>query len=256
MRILNYVLLVTGFCSLLSCKDDNTIAPSDDTKTGSVKMEFQNYVGDKPMELSGLSNYENENGDDFKVTLFKYYVSNVVLVNKDGTTIFVEPESYHLINQDDNTSLSFELSSVPAGTYSSVRLMFGVDSLHNVSGAQTGALDPANGMFWTWSTGYIMAKMEGTSSKVGSSGGALSFHLGGFSGTYKAIKTLELAFPKDMEVTESNQSGITIKADVLAWFKSPNLIDFSVLNSIGSIDETSGKMSDNAHNMFSVTEIK
>ena len=36
----------------------------------------------------------------------------------------------------------------------------GVDSLRNVTGVQTGALDPAMDMYWTWNTGYVMAKLE------------------------------------------------------------------------------------------------
>jgi hypothetical protein len=44
-----------------------------------------------------------------------------------------------------------------------IRFLLGVDSARNVSGIQTGALDPARGMFWTWNSGYVMAKIEGSS---------------------------------------------------------------------------------------------
>ena len=55
---------------------------------------------------------------------------------------------------------------MPAGNYNSLSFLLGVDSMHNVSGAQTGALDPANDMFWTWNSGYVMAKMEGASPRL------------------------------------------------------------------------------------------
>ena len=72
------------------------------------------------------------------------------------------------------------LSDVPEGSYTEMSYVLGVDSTRNVSGAQAGALSTANGMFWSWSTGYIMLKAEGTSPNSGT--GSFSFHLGGFSG--------------------------------------------------------------------------
>ncbi|WP_316930094.1 MbnP family protein, partial [Hymenobacter sp. IS2118] len=42
------------------------------------------------------------------------------------------------------------LKDIPVGDYQSVSFTVGVDSARNVAGAQTGALDPNNGMFWTW----------------------------------------------------------------------------------------------------------
>ena len=55
---------------------------------------------------------------------------------------------------------------LPEGDYTELQFLLGVDSLHNVSGAQTDDLDPAKDMFWTWNSGYVMAKMEGNSPAV------------------------------------------------------------------------------------------
>ena len=40
-------------------------------------------------------------------------------------------------------------------------LYLGVDSVLNYNGVHEGALDPINGMYWTWQTGYIHCKLEG-----------------------------------------------------------------------------------------------
>jgi len=61
----------------------------------------------------------------------------------------------------------------------------GVDSLRNVSGAQTGALSTANGMFWDWNSGYIMLKAEGMSPNSTSKN--FVFHLGGFKGVNNIV---------------------------------------------------------------------
>ncbi len=74
--------------------------------------------------------------------------------------------------------------------------LLGVDSLHNVSGAQTDALDPAKDMFWTWNTGYVMAKLEGNSPSSALVNNKYEFHVGGFSGKYNVLKKiLNLLFP-------------------------------------------------------------
>jgi len=239
------------------CKDDKKTDPAPDpaSQKGTVSVQFENYVGSSPLELNSAGYYKNENGDSFKVSRYKYYVSNIVLKTTGGST-YTEAESYHLVDQASLGSLSFDLANVPAGQYTSLTLMIGVDSLRNVSGAQTGALDPAHGMFWTWNTGYIMAKMEGSSPQVPTSDKLLSFHIGGFSGAYNATYTVELPFPQTLTVAGGTSGKIKVKSDLLTWFKSPNLVNFATLYSIGSLSAESAKIGENYRNMFTVTGVQ
>lgn len=257
MRIINYAICALSLLAFASCKDDKKIEPTKDpdptTATGTVAMKFENYVGNSALELNSLNYYQNEHGDNFRVTRYKYYISNIVLKGENGIS-YAEAESYHLLDQEDKSTLSFNMANVPAGKYTSVQLMIGVDSLKNVSGAQTGALDPAHGMFWTWSSGYIMAKVEGTSPQIPTADKMLSIHIGGFSGEFNATHTVVLPLPNTITVTDASANKITVKADLLAWFKSPNLIDFSTLYAIGSVGTESVKISQNYSNMFTVTQ--
>ena len=66
--------------------------------------------------------------------------------------------------------------------------MIGVDSARNTSGAQLGALDPANSMFWSWNSGYIFVRMEGNSPQSTQPYNKLQFHIGGFKGATNCIK--------------------------------------------------------------------
>src|SRR5690606_1551843 len=161
---------------------------------GKVEIQFEHFAGNSPLIIDGIARYTNAHGDGFTVRLFKYYISNVVLITDQGDR-FVEPESYHLINQAESSSLYLNLQAVPAGNYTKVQFLIGVDSLRNVSGAQTGALDPLNDMFWTWSTGYIMAKMEGNSVQSTAPGQVLNFHIGGFAGAYSVLQEVVLELP-------------------------------------------------------------
>ena len=96
---------------------------------------------------------------------------------KTDNSIVTIPNTYFLVNQDEEASMAIEMDSLPLGLYKSIKFMIGVDSTRNVSGSQTGALDPANGMFWTWNSGYIFLKMEGTSPVIPNTGHNFTFHI-------------------------------------------------------------------------------
>src|SRR5690606_8747836 len=104
----------------------------------------------------------------------------------------------------------------------------------NVSGAQTGALDPLNDMFWTWSTGYIMAKMEGNSVQSTAPGQVLNFHIGGFAGAYSVLQEVVLELPVTMRVSAEKTGRIHLKSDLLAWFDSPFRINFALTNNVAT----------------------
>jgi len=107
----------------------------------------------------------------------RYYLSNFQFRKTDGSW-WSHPFSYNLISLSDNPNYAFSLPDLPFGTYDAVRFLIGVDSARNVSGAQPFDLAPSNGMFWSWSSGYIMIKFEGSSPQAALN--SFSFHIGGF----------------------------------------------------------------------------
>jgi hypothetical protein len=185
------------------------------------------------------------------VSKLNYYISNVKLNATNST--YTETDSYHLVQQSDAASRAFNLGTVPAGTYYSVTFMIGVDSLRNVSGAQTGALDPTNGMFWSWSTGYIMFKMEGISPKSAQPDRSLIYHFGGFTGAYSVLRTVTLNFSTPIKVTTTAENHVHITADLLMLFKSPNIVNFAITSSVQMPGAEAKAMADNYANMFTVT---
>jgi hypothetical protein len=252
-----FLCLAAASLSMFSgCKkDDEPVPPVVETGKGTVTLKFENYVGSQPLVLATADYpYSNANGDVFKVSLYKYYVTNIRWVNANGTE-YAEPESYHLINASNSASLTFNTENVPAGTYTAVKVLLGVDSTRNVSGAQTGALDPMYGMFWAWSSGYIMAKVEGNSPQS-LSAGKISFHLGGFSGQYSVLNDVTLPLPQNMVLTDKSSSTVTFKSDVLKWFASPNLVKFGELDQVNGAGEEAYKVSRNYGSSLSVTQVQ
>lgn len=114
-------------------------------------------------------------GDTISIEQLRYYFSNVQLKNETGT--WVNLGNYHLIDIENLTSGNMNITNVPAGTYSRIRFFIGVDSTANSSGAQEGALNPANDMFWSWNTGYIFFRLKGKFN----GNNALSLDIGGLA---------------------------------------------------------------------------
>lgn len=200
-------------------------------------------------------NYTNANGDTFKVTKFNYYISNIKLTKSDGS-VFKETESYHLVQESNPASKAFTIANVPYGTYTAISFMIGVDSTRNVSGAQTGALDQANGMFWSWSSGYIMAKFEGTSPQSPATNHALTFHVGGFSGANSVLKDASPSFNgSTANVSSTVTPEIHLKTDVSKWFKSSTITNFATTHTIHMPGAAAKSIANNYANMFSVEHI-
>lgn len=240
-------LAVIAF-SFSSCdNDDDDPAAS----TGKLDIEMENTVGTAPLVLN-TGNYTTEAGDRFTVTTFNYYISNIKLTKSDGST-FAQPESYYLVKQSEEESRHFTIPDVPVGDYTGITFTIGVDSARNVAGAQTGALDPSNNMFWSWNSGYIFLKMEGTSPD--SRNNALVFHVGGFMKPYNAIRTVSPSFNgKTMMVRADHTPEIHFRADVLKLFTGMRFSD------AGSTSHSAGanavRVADNySAGMFTVDHI-
>ena len=118
------------------------------------------------------------------VETLKCYVGHIELLDMNKQIIGRDSFSYRLIDFKNSNSLNFSVNT--NSNYASyVRLTLGVDSITNATGIHCCALDPANGMYWSWQSGYIQFKLEGKEKD----GTALNLHLGGFSNAYMSSIT-------------------------------------------------------------------
>ncbi|MBL0145715.1 MAG: hypothetical protein IPP48_08115 [Chitinophagaceae bacterium] len=250
MKVLKIILpLLVTLLAFVSC-EQNADAPAP--LQGTVKVTFSNKVKGTNLVLN-TGSYINNTGETYSVKKFKYYISNVSVTNIDKAA--TEVESYHLIDQSNAASLSFSFTA-NAETYSHLNFIIGVDSLRNVSGAQTGALDPLNDMFWTWNSGYIMAKLEGTSPASAQVNNKIEYHIGGFSGPNNVLKKINITLPitaQMLNIRANKTSEIFIDADVDKWFS--NNISFATEPVCTTPGALAKKIADNYMNMFTVTNV-
>jgi hypothetical protein len=241
------LLALSGVALISSCKKDKH---DHDPEPGTVKVKVDHKWG-----MSGASFALNTelvhpmNNDTMTFTTFKYYVSNFKLKKSDGTW-WSHPESYFLVDLSNTASLTMNLTNVPAGDYTDMQYTLGVDSTRNVSGAQTGALSTSNGMFWSWNTGYIMVKAEGTSPQSGT--GNFAFHLGGFQGTNKIVTTKTVNFGAVLKVEKSNNTQVHLIANPAKLFHADPLSSGTNVMMPGAKAKS---MADNFYGGFSFDKI-
>jgi hypothetical protein len=220
--------------------------------SGSLYLELEPTVGAAPLLLNA-GTYPNGNGEQFTVSAFKYYLSNVKLRRADGSQYAV-PDSYFLVDAAQPASQHIALAQVPAGTYTGLSFVVGVDSARNVAGAQTGALDPVHGMFWDWNSGYVFMRLEGTS--PASATGRLLFAVMGFQRPYNALRTIAPPFGgASVTVSPGHEPEIHLGVDVQKMFSGPAPVRFAqVYDSEGG--PSAVRVADNyAAGMFTVEHI-
>jgi hypothetical protein len=230
--------------------------PKKTYKSGSLYIHFLNVANGKVLKLNDtVSVYNNANGDDFKITTFKYYISNLSLIMKNGGKVFI-PDSYFLVDAADSSTLIQQITNIPEGKYTGIAFTIGVDSLRNFAGAQSGALDPAKGMFWTWNSGYIFVKLEGESTKSTAKKNRLTFHIGGAKDPENTIRTFTQKFPKTLRISDGKLPELELEANAGALFEGKTTVDFAKLNfTMGG--PNSVVIADNYFNgLFKVTKIR
>lgn len=250
MKILQTVVLIGLGLALATCQ--KSISPEE--TTGTLKITIINSVKGNPVGL-GSTVHTNAFGEQYTITKFKYYVSNVGAYFS-GMANTAEKESYHLIDESKAASLSFSFAA-RVNKYSTLQFMLGVDSTRNVSGAQTGALDPLNDMFWTWNSGYIMAKMEGTSPQSTVVNNKIEYHIGGFSGVNNVLKYIPLSMPGGsmIDIRVGKTSEVVIEADFDKWWQVPNDLKIATNAVCHDPGALAKKFADNYSDMFTVKSV-
>lgn len=242
-----------------SCKKDAT-PEYDATVKAPVSVEFDNVAGSSDLQLN-TGTYTNAASQNFTVTKLKYYVSNFKFTNANGTVYTVpQNECYFLV--DESVAASHEPSfSVPEGEYTAVSFVLGVDSLRNTMdiSQRTGVLDVSGAaidMYWSWNSGYIFFKLEGTSPAVATTGNVFAYHIGGFGGyvtptvnNNKTI-TIDLKSRGTAKVKTGKTPNIHLMVDILKAFTGTTNI---VLGSPASVHSAAAgtPMANNYANMIS-----
>ncbi|MEO8771926.1 MAG: MbnP family protein [Ferruginibacter sp.] len=224
-----------------------------ENKTGTLKITFVNTANGKVITLRD-SLYTNAFGEAYSISKLKYYISNFSV---PGSSVVDEIDPYHLINVSEENNNSFEVSLSP-GNYKNISFLLGVDSIRNCSGAQTGALDPTNDMFWTWNSGYVMFKLEGTSTASKSDLQRIEHHIGGYKGANSVVTKINLNFSEEqlLQIKENGTTELVIETNLDHYWNSKSEIKISETPICTLTGDLAKKIASNFTGMFSVKSLK
>ena len=129
------------------------------------------------------------------ISMLRLYLSNFTFL-KNGSIVFEERNSYHLLDLEDENTLELKFAGLENLDFDLLQFNLGIDSLTHVSGAMGGDLDPTKGMFWTWQSGYVNFKLEGTYVKCPTRNHEFQFHLGGYLAPFQSVQSVQLKVSK------------------------------------------------------------
>jgi hypothetical protein len=256
MKTFHFLIFIYLF-TFLSCKfDDNLIGPND---KGKIVIKLTNYFYYREVTL----NYRADFTQEYSVSKFKYYLSNFKFKKADGSEyVYPKDKSYFLIVENGTktpTILNFD--DIPAGDYIGLSFIVGVDSLKSTSPIEqrSGVLATSdNEMYWSFNSGYIFLKLEGTSTKAPFTYperfGKISLHIGGYGGantpTINNLRTVTLSTnPEIAQVRKNATPTIVLGADMMQIFNGTTNLDFATTPEI-LFTPYSLKVSENYSKMF------
>ncbi|WP_299693547.1 MbnP family protein [Hydrocarboniphaga sp.] len=225
---------------LAACNGGNATQP--------LHVEISHVVGEQPLQLG--SDYALADGDHLSIDKLRYYLSNFRLRRHDGSWSAGErserdARAYFLVDESQPGSKTLSVDGFAAGDYEGLEFLIGVDAARNAAGAQTGALDPEHGMFWTWNTGYIFFKLEGHSPQSTATGHSLSYHIGGSREPANNARTVYLPLgTKPLKLAAELTSTVHLHADIAALFQSPSQSPdaLSIAEHANIMDPAGGKL--------------
>jgi hypothetical protein len=201
-------------------------------------LSFSGFFGNEKLE-EGKKYFSAVHHDSVSVDVCRFYISDVVLYAGDMP---VAEYSNKLIDLFDSTSSSLNLQFYGMSNVTEIRFKLGIDSTTNVAGVGSGDLDPTRGMYWTWQSGYINLKLEGTSRLCKSNRDKFQYHIGGYSAPVNSLRNVILKVEKD-------EGDFNVHVDVAQLLGH---IDLAGVTHIMSPSAKSQELADHAVKMFSI----
>ena len=151
-------------------------------------------MGTEPIVLEKEYVVGNES---WRFQTIKFYISAFTSVSGNGKVLNRIPTT--LIDLEDPSSQSLGRLDPVAGR---IDFLLGTDSSSNVSGILEGALDPINGMYWAWNSGYINLKTEGIYRDSTGKEFPFEFHIGGYLAPNETVRSLSFSIDSENGVPQ------------------------------------------------------
>ena len=210
-----------------------------------VNFAFNHTVGTSDLQFDTII-YTNAFGNAYSVSTLKYFISDIRLNRTDGSSHYFDMEHY-VDGKDAGTMTFVPDQTIPAGEYSEVTFVFGLDSIKNVSGRFPDP--PENNMEWPLALGegYHYMKLEG---KFDSTDLIKNYqaHTGPSKGNHYYI---EVTLPNSSFTATNNQQTVQITMDINKWWVDPHTLDLNNMTMVMGNLQMQQTLHDNGENVFS-----
>lgn len=152
--------------------------------------------------------------ETLQIEILRFYITHVVVEYENGEQHSDNTLAY-LFDYEIPESWIVQLPDAPKNPVKKVHFRMGTDSTLNVAGVLDGALDPINGMYWAWNTGYINFKLEGIFM-----GKELEYHIGGYRSPYTTDRPIAVSL---------QGSDNRIYVDLLQWIEKAQALDIHAM---------------------------
>lgn len=209
-----------------------------------LRIRFRVYVHGEPLQLN--KKYKNPFGEIYEISRFRFYAGKFKPVYTNKETKSKHPSSYQLIDFSDSTSTLMEFPA-NSGTCDGIQFELGIDSVDQNRGAQSGPLDPLNGMFWTWNSGYQSFRLEGYSPESEQPAHIIAYHIGGYRYPYSTVWKIKMNTINNQIFRITNEYKITVEVPVELdyFFDGPTPLRIREIPSCTTPGELSRKISEN-----------
>ena len=244
------IIIVVLHAAVLMCP--RLIAQTNENQSFVIPVIFQfiHKIAGDPLEFDSIR-YANEFGNSYSIVTLKYFISAVTLQQTNGESLELVKNRY--IDASDVRTCTFTASErIPAGPFSNLSFIFGLDPQTNISGRFPNA--PENRMEWPefMGGGYHYMKLEG---KIDSAGDIRNFqaHTGQLDGIARFIK---VSLDSPSFLIDNKGVTITVVMDINEWWHAPHTIDLNTITSIMDNGSVQQQLMENGADVFSLGAIK
>lgn len=189
------------------------VFPYNAMAQANTEITFQSSWNDAPMLLD--SQYRSSNSEWVQFSGIKWYCSNLQVTFSDKTQ-WQYPKRHLLLDFSEFETNKITIPHASDISVIEISFIIGIDSLTQSAGAIGDDLDPTNGMYWTWQSGYIHAKIEGNTNLSNHPKHEFVLHLGGYRHPFNAIRQVTFN-------ARAHQKSLIIDADMSSFISGCNL---------------------------------
>ena len=257
-RISGILILIAAI--LIGCD-----SASEQNGYGHLLVQFEHRV-DNSSAAYDMMIYENAAGNNYEMSEIQWFISDLVLVGKDGDEFQIGGDDWiHYVDTDLESTLSWAISgNIEAGEYTGIKFTFGIKGEKNIPDMFTDP--PESNMMWPYHMGgdeggYHYMKLNGFWMKEEVERTPFNFHIG-VGHIYDEENNItgfvqnwfETLLPvSGFEVKDGGISELSIIMNIENWFTEPHDYDHDVYGGkIMNNQEAMGKIAENGYNVFTV----